>query len=61
MEVNKMLQQATIPKTPEEVAGCLSQLTEMEQCVVKGVIIGLKEARRNHHPPRETEAQQDSA
>lgn len=56
-----MLQQATIPKTPEEVAGCLSQLTEMEQCVVKGVIIGLKEARRNHHPPRETEAQQDSA
>lgn len=42
-----MPQQVIIPKTPEEVAVCLSQLTETEQCVVKGVIIGLNEARRN--------------
>ena len=54
-----MPQQATIPKTPEEVAVCLSQLTEMEQCVVKGVIIGLNEARRSVLTPKQTE--QDSA
>lgn len=41
-----MLQQALIPKTPEEVAATLSKMTEAEQCIVKGVIFGLNEARR---------------
>lgn len=40
-----MQQQSTIPQTPEEVAVCLSQMTKMEQCIVRGVMIGLKEAR----------------
>lgn len=40
-----MLQQTTIPKSPEEVAACLSQLTEKEQYIVKGIIIGINAAR----------------
>lgn len=38
-----MLQQSTIPRTPEEVAMILSKLTENEQYMVKGIIIGLAE------------------
>jgi len=36
-----MLKQTTFPKTPEEVAARLSQMTEKEQCIVKGIIIGM--------------------
>ena len=38
-----MLQQTTIPKTPEEIAACLAQMPKEDQCVVKGIIIGLSE------------------
>ncbi len=38
-----MLQQTAIPSTPEEVAMSLSKLTENEQYMVKGIIIGLTE------------------
>lgn len=44
-EVNAMLQQPAIPRTPEEVAMFLSKLTEKEQYMVKGIIIGMAEAR----------------
>lgn len=41
-----MAQQAIIPKTPDEVAASLSTMPEADQCIVKGVIIGLNEARQ---------------
>ncbi len=31
------------PRSPEEVAMCLSRLTKKEQCIVKGIIIGFLE------------------
>ena len=40
-----MLQQTAIPRTPEEFAMSLSKLTEKEQYMVKGIIIGMAEAR----------------
>lgn len=46
-----MPQQATIPRTLEEVAASLSQLTEKDQCIVKGMILGLNEAHRNAASP----------
>lgn len=56
-----MLQQTTIPKTPEEVAASLSGMTEAEQCIVKGVIIGLNEARRRPAAPPPPEAERPGA
>ncbi len=53
-----MLQQTTIPRTPGEVAASLSTMTEAEQCIVKGVIIGLNEVRRKLlTPPAQGEEQ----
>ncbi|MEY8388580.1 hypothetical protein AALC17_15050 [Oscillospiraceae bacterium 38-13] len=56
-----MLQQTTIPKTPDEVAASLSTMTEAEQCIVKGVIIGLNEAHREIAVPPSPEAERPSA
>ena len=57
-EVKHMLQQTTIPRTPGEVAASLSTMTEAEQCIVKGVIIGLNEVRRKLlTPPAQGEEQ----
>lgn len=56
-----MLQQSIIPKTPEEVAASLSTMTEAEQCIVKGVIIGLNEARRKILAPPSPEAERPGA
>ncbi len=49
-----MLQQTAIPKTPEEVAACLGQMTEKEQCIIKGFIIGMNAQQRltMDHAPR---------
>ena len=44
-----MSQKTTIPQTPEEVALCLSQLTEVEQGVVKGFILGFHEKGTEAH------------
>ena len=60
-EVKSMLQQTTIPKTPEEVAASLSGMSEAEQCIVKGVIIGLNEARRKITAPPLPEAARPGA
>lgn len=48
-----MLQQTTIPRTPEEVAMCLSRMTEKDQCIIKGIIIGMNEARQSFKPQAE--------
>lgn len=44
--------QSPFPKSPEEVAERLRQLTENEQHFVNGVIFGLNEARRNTLAPQ---------
>lgn len=53
-----MLQQSVIPRTPEEVAMSLTKLTENEQCMVKGIIIGLTERA---HTAQERPAARDTA
>lgn len=60
-EVKKVTYQTTIPKTPEEVAASLSGMTEAEQCIVKGVIIGLNEARRKITAPPSPEGARPGA
>lgn len=56
-----MLPQTTIPSTPEEVAMCLSHMPENEQCIVKGIIIGLNEARKSSKPRQERQTAQERA
>lgn len=51
-----MMQQTTIPRTPEEVAMCLRELSEKGQYVVTGFIAGMRERERlsgTARPPAE--------
>ncbi len=41
-----MQNQTTIPRTPEEIAMCLSRMSKEGQCIVTGFILGMNERER---------------
>ena len=55
-----MLQLSTIPKTPEEIAISLKQLTENERYMVKGMIIGIQANHWETTADNQREPQQPS-
>ena len=56
-----MPKQTTIPRTPEEIAMCLSQLTKDDRRWLDGVIVGLTTARTTAPPSAPAEPVRPSA